>query len=104
MRQTEHIPQRSCVACRQVRPKRELLRLVRTPQGVVCVDPTGKLAGRGAYLCRNEHCVERAVKQKKLSRALGVSVNEEVAETVKRLCGSQHPEAYRPAGDRATDT
>jgi predicted RNA-binding protein YlxR (DUF448 family) len=86
-----------------VRPKRELLRLVRTPQGVVCVDTTGKLAGRGAYLCRNEHCAERAVKQKKLNRALGVSLSQEVTETITRLCGTRDPEACRTAGDQATN-
>jgi len=97
MRPSRHVPQRSCVACRQVRPKEELVRVVRTPQGAVCVDPTGKLAGRGAYLCQNERCVERAVKQRKLGRALGVGVSGELLEEIKQLCGSQ---AF---GEQATD-
>ncbi len=82
MTRRRHIPQRSCVACRQVRPKGELLRVVRTPMGEVQVDESGKVAGRGAYLCRNERCVEQAIGQKRLGRALGVSVGPEVREEI----------------------
>lgn len=56
-----HIPQRTCVACREVLPKRSLIRIVRSPQGVV-IDPTGKLAGRGAYLHLQRSCWERGLK------------------------------------------
>ncbi len=51
-----HIPQRTCIACRKVRNKRDLVRIVRTPDGEVLVDPTGKRSGRGAYLCRAQGC------------------------------------------------
>ena len=57
----KHIPQRTCVGCRKVLPKRSLLRLVRQPEGVL-VDPTGKLAGRGAYLHNVRHCWEEGLK------------------------------------------
>lgn len=77
-------PQRTCVACRQVRPKSELLRVVRTPHGEVRVDPTGKEAGRGAYVCRNERCASQAVRQKKLARALGCAIGEDVFEQIER--------------------
>ena len=87
MRRRERAPQRSCVACRQVRPKGELLRLVRTPEGEVGVDVTGKAAGRGAYVCRDERCAQRAVKQKKLVRALGVPVGEELLEAIGQNLG-----------------
>lgn len=87
MRRRERTPQRSCVACRQVRPKGDLLRVVRTPEGEVGVDPTGKAAGRGAYVCRDERCAQQAVKQKKLARALGVPVGEELLETIGRNLG-----------------
>jgi predicted RNA-binding protein YlxR (DUF448 family) len=60
-RRTKHIPQRTCVGCREVNAKRTLIRLVRTEQGVV-VDPTGKAAGRGAYLHDQRSCWERALK------------------------------------------
>jgi len=89
VRTVRHTPQRSCIACRRVRGKPELLRIVRTPLGDVQVDPTGKLAGRGAYLCRNEDCVARAVKQKKLGRALGVSVAPSIVDEVRRHLGER---------------
>jgi len=84
MKRPAHIPQRTCVACRQARPKGELLRIVRTPQSEVVVDVTGKAAGRGAYVCRTERCAEQAVKQKKLARALGIPVGAELLERIKR--------------------
>lgn len=87
MRRGERTPQRSCVACRQVRSKGDLLRIVRTPGGEVDVDPTGKAAGRGAYVCRDERCAQRAVEQKKLARALGVPVGEELLEMIGRNLG-----------------
>jgi len=88
MTRPRHVPQRSCVVCRQARPKGELLRVVRTPVGEVRVDPTGKLAGRGAYLCRGERCLEQAIKQNKLGRALGVAVGAEVIEELRDCLGS----------------
>jgi len=76
-RQQKHIPRRTCVACRQVRSKRELVRVVRTPTGGVVVDETGKLNGRGAYLCRQRLCWDKALKQNKLERALKTSLPAE---------------------------
>ena len=61
-----HVPQRTCVACKQVRPKRELLRIVRTPQGHVELDPTGKKSGRGAYLCAKRSCWDLALRKGRL--------------------------------------
>jgi len=88
-----HVPQRTCLACRQVGAKRGLLRVVRTPQGEVRVDETGKLAGRGAYVCRTESCLEKAVKQKKLGRALGVAVGDGVmADLKRRIAAASAPE------------
>jgi len=57
----KHVPQRTCVACRQVKPKRELIRVVRAPDGKITVDETGKAHGRGAYLCRDRACWEKGV-------------------------------------------
>ena len=71
-------PQRSCVSCRTVRDKNELLRVVVTPDGDVAYDPTGKLAGRGAYLCRNEECITAELKKAaKLSKGLKKPLTEE---------------------------
>jgi len=57
-----HVPIRTCAGCRQERPKREMVRVVRTPEGSVVVDPTGKRAGRGAYLCPSFDCWSRALR------------------------------------------
>ena len=66
----KHVPQRTCVACRETGAKRALIRLVRTPGGTVEVDPTGKRNGRGAYLCARVSCWERGVNERTLGRAL----------------------------------
>ena len=72
-----HVPERKCVACGRRHPKRELHRIVRTPEGLVTVDPTGKKAGRGAYLCGSPGCWERGVSKAGLDRSLGVSLSPE---------------------------
>jgi len=74
-KRVKHIPQRTCVGCREVISKRELIRVVRTPEGVV-VDQTGKLAGRGAYLHDSRTCWEKGLKGP-LARALRVELTEE---------------------------
>lgn len=66
------MPIRTCVACRTARNKRDLVRIVRTTDGVVELDATGKLSGRGAYLCPQVECLKTAVKRRALNRALGV--------------------------------
>ena len=72
-----HVPQRTCVACRVPRPKRELVRIVRTPEGAVMVDDTGRRSGRGAYLCRQRGCWETALARRQLERALKVTLTAE---------------------------
>ena len=81
----KRVPQRTCVACRQARGKAELLWIVRTPLGEVKVDSTGKMAGRGAYVCRDEACLAHAIKQKKLGRALGVSIDPGIGEEIRNF-------------------
>ena len=68
--QPRHVPQRTCIACRKVDAKRGLTRLVRLPDSHVAIDPTGKRAGRGAYLCAERGCWEAAFKRKAIERAL----------------------------------
>ena len=65
-----HIPQRTCVACRTQRPKRDMVRVVRAPDGSVGVDTTGKKSGRGAYLCLQADCWQTALKRHALEKAL----------------------------------
>ena len=75
-RPKKHIPQRTCVACREVNEKRSLIRIVRTPEGVE-VDPTGRKAGRGAYLHDTKECWEKALKRGILARALKTEISPE---------------------------
>lgn len=75
---TKKIPMRMCSGCREMKPKIELLRVVRKPDGSIVLDKTGKISGRGAYVCKNEDCFNKSVKSKALSRALEVTVEDEV--------------------------
>ena len=75
---TRKIPMRMCVGCREMREKRSLLRIVKSAEGEISFDPVGKKPGRGAYICRDRACLERAVKQKQLERALEQRINEAV--------------------------
>ena len=72
------IPMRMCTACREMRAKKELLRVVRTAEGPLVFDATGKQNGRGAYLCRTSACLERALKTRALERALEAPMNDEL--------------------------
>jgi predicted RNA-binding protein YlxR (DUF448 family) len=76
-------PMRTCVACQTERVKGELVRVVRTPEGQVELDSTGKQSGRGAYLCPSVDCLDRAQKRKALERALGVPIAPETFATLK---------------------
>ena len=75
---------RTCVGCRTTRPKRELIRIVRDPHGELHVDGTGKLSGRGAYICPAEECLDAAVKGKRLEKALERPIGAEVLEALKQ--------------------
>ncbi len=72
-RRPDHVPMRTCAACRQVRPKRSMTRIVRSPDGAVAVDPTGRIAGRGTYVCDAEACREPRRLAEAVNRALGAS-------------------------------
>jgi uncharacterized protein len=68
-------PQRTCLACRQVKNKRDLIRIVRTPDGAVVVDEKGKLAGRGSYLCRAKKCWEEGLKSNRMESVLRLKIS-----------------------------
>ena len=72
-----HVPERTCVACHEVKPKRELVRLVYSPEGVVEVDASGRKPGRGAYLCQSPECWHKGVNKGKLEHALRGKINAE---------------------------
>lgn len=72
------IPMRMCTACREMKPKRELIRVVKTAEGEIKLDTTGRLNGRGAYICKSHECFEKARKTNALSRAFETRVSEDV--------------------------
>ena len=106
-RRGKHVPMRTCVGCREVLPKRALIRLVRTPEGVK-VDPTGRLPGRGAYLHDRRACWERALKKGSLARALRVTLTEEDRQRLLAFMATLPPEedegaSASDAGDAPAD-
>ena len=87
------IPQRQCMGCRERKAKRELIRVVRTPEGAVRLDFGGKMNGRGAYLCPDPECLKKAIRAKALERCLEVSIPEEVvAQLEKEMEARPHGE------------
>lgn len=72
------IPMRQCLGCREMKPKRELIRVVKSPEGAVSLDFKGKLSGRGAYICHSADCLKKAVKSKALERAFGTPIPDEI--------------------------
>ena len=78
------IPQRQCMGCRERKEKRAMIRVVRTPEGEVTLDFSGKKNGRGAYLCPNPDCLKKAIKTKSLDRSLEVTIPEDVYERLTK--------------------
>ena len=78
------IPQRQCMGCRERKAKRELIRVVRTTEGTVCLDFSGKLNGRGAYICPDPECLKKAQKAKSLERGLEVPIPQEVYDRLAK--------------------
>ncbi len=91
MPKVRKIPQRQCVACGTMRAKRELVRVVRTPAGEVRVDPTGKLSGRGAYVCLDASCVDRALRGRRLEGVLERPISEDVARDMRAAAARPQP-------------
>ena len=73
----KHPPQRTCIGCGEIKPKRELIRIVRTESGSVAIDPTGKRSGRGVYLCKAKSCWVTGLKKERLDRALRAKITAE---------------------------
>ena len=78
------IPMRQCLGCRTMKPKKDLIRAVRSPEGVVSLDFKGKNQGRGAYVCKNADCLKKAIKSKAMERALETAIPEEVYEALRQ--------------------
>lgn len=92
------IPMRRCVGCNGQRPKRELVRVVRSPEGEVSIDLTGKKSGRGAYLCPSAACLAKARKAKRIERAFEVPIPDGVYDrlTEEILCAEQMAKEAMP--------
>lgn len=78
------VPLRICVGCQELKNKKELLRIVLTPEGAVEIDRTGKKAGRGAYVCPSAECLEKAYKEHRLERSLKTKVSSEIYEALRQ--------------------
>lgn len=81
---TKKIPQRQCVGCGEMKAKKELLRVIKTPEEEITIDATGKKNGRGAYICNSVDCFNKAVKSKGLERSLKMSIPAEVYEQLEK--------------------
>ena len=76
-------PMRMCLGCREMKPKRELMRVVKDREGKICIDFTGKKPGRGAYICREVSCFQKAKKGKSIEKAFETSIGEEIYDELK---------------------
>ncbi len=83
-RMKNKVPMRQCIGCREMKSKKEMMRVLRTTEGEIQIDVTGKKNGRGAYLCYDRACLERAIKSKGLERSLKVPISLEVYEDLKK--------------------
>lgn len=73
-----------CLGCQEMKPKKEMIRIVRTPDEKIEIDPTGKRSGRGAYICQAAECLNQALKGKRLEKALQRSIGQEVVDSLKQ--------------------
>ena len=76
------IPMRQCIGCQEMKSKKEMIRVIKTPEDEICLDKTGRKNGRGAYICLNQACLEKAKKTKALERSLKTEIPEEIYQTI----------------------
>ena len=79
----KNIPQRTCIVCRTQKNKNELLRIVKNKDGNISIDKTGKANGRGAYICNNVECLEKAIKSKRLEKTFEEKIDNEIYENLR---------------------
>lgn len=87
MTAVKKIPLRKCTGCGEMKPKKEMVRVIKTAEEEIFMDLTGKMNGRGAYVCRSEECLKRAIKTKAIERSLGINVSDEVYEQLMKELG-----------------
>jgi len=90
MEKLKKIPQRKCLGCMESFPKKELVRVVRLPNGSVEMDLTGKKSGRGAYICKNKACLKKAIKSKRIQNNLEVEISEELISVLEGELEIEH--------------
>ena len=83
MEKVKKIPVRQCLGCNEHKPKAELIRVVRSPEGEISLDTRGKKSGRGAYICHNVKCLSKARKSKRIERALDVAIPDEIYDAME---------------------
>lgn len=81
---TKKIPLRQCIGCGEMKNKKEMMRVLKTPEEEICLDVTGKKNGRGAYLCKNRQCLELAIKKKGLEKSFKMSISAKVYESLEK--------------------
>ena len=84
----KNLPKRTCIGCGEKRNKKELIRIVKNKEGDIFIDKTGKANGRGAYICNNIECLQKAIKSKKLERTFEMKINNEIYETLMGVMNS----------------
>lgn len=85
MRELKNLPKRTCIGCNEIKLKKELIRVVKNKEGQIFLDKTGKANGRGAYVCNNKNCLEKAIKTKRLERTFETKMTEEIYEQLREM-------------------
>lgn len=80
----KNLPKRKCIGCNETKLKKELIRIVKNKEGEILVDKTGKANGRGAYICDNIECLEKAIKAKKLEKSFETKINDEIYDELRK--------------------
>lgn len=83
MRYLKNVPNRTCIGCNEIKPKKELIRVVKNKENQIFIDKTGKANGRGAYLCNNLECLEKAIKTKRLERTFETVIEPQIYESLR---------------------
>lgn len=84
MKKERKIPMRTCIGCREMKAKQELIRVVKNKENEIFIDRTGKANGRGAYLCNDKDCLEKAIKTRALNKAFSMEINEQTYEELRK--------------------
>ena len=78
------IPMRQCIGCQEMKSKKEMIRVIKTPEDEICIDATGRKNGRGAYICPKSECLQKAIKNRGLERSLKMNIPAEIYESLKK--------------------